>query len=328
MKHLRIIFILLVLVTSPAIGQWKKVFDMQSLGSAAFFLNPSVGWIGTGNYPFGSLGAIFYTTNGGATWGRSFMPNMNLVGQVTDIYFVDSTHGWATIREAIEHGWSGLYRTFDGGQSWQLWYQTTFPIAIRQNSKGIFFTARLEGVQRSVDDGLSFQTILVNSGALGLDLDEKLGIVSSEATNTYNVTTDGGLSWHPFTLNQEAWGSFVDAATNSLFVSSERDNKFPGTSSIIASITPTGVAATQLFIGKGDELTGGIAGNKGCRSVIYVQKQSGDGTDGLLRSTDAGATWVPVRGPYNLNDKRFAVTGNGAVVYAFDANGGVWKTSN
>ena len=47
-----------------------------------------------------------------------------------------------------------------------------------------------------------------------------------------------------------------------------------------------------------------------------------------MRSLNGGFTWIQVGGPSNFNDKRFAVTGKGAVVYAFDKFGGVWKTSD
>jgi len=43
---------------------------------------------------------------------------------------------------------------------------------------------------------------------------------------------------------------------------------------------------------------------------------------------DGGASWVPVSGPMNTNDTRFAVTGRGATVFAGDAAGVVWRTNN
>ena len=77
-------------------------------------------------------------------------------------------------------------------------------------------------------------------------------------------------------------------------------------------------------------ITGGIAGSHGCRSVMYVQgrEPATIAPDGIIRTMNAGMTWKFVGGPNNLNDKRFAVTGRGAVVIAFDDTGGVWRTTN
>src|SRR5205814_8295116 len=50
---------------------------------------------------------------------------------------------------------------------------------------------------------------------------------------------------------------------------------------------------------------------------------------GMYRSDDTGATWHYVYGPSHSRDTRFVVTGcNAQVVYAFDALGGVWKTTD
>ncbi len=310
---------------------WSKVFTAPTLCSSAFFSNPNEGCVGTGNYPGGFPAQIYYTRNGGATWNRSLIPNMQLLGQVTDIFFKDKLNGWATIREAIEHGWSGVYKTIDGGETWQLWYQADFPVAIREIPTGIFFTDRSLGIKRSVDGGQTFQVVAASNGALGLDfMNDRIGISSSEGkvTDPLYITLDGGNTWNSFVTKREAWSTFGDFATKRLFIASERDNTFPGIESFIGSTADSGVTITQQFTGKADELCGSITGNRGCRSVIYAQKQTGNGSDGLIRSTNGGASWIPVGGPYNFNDKRIAVTGRGAVVYAFDRLGGVWKTTN
>ena len=105
------------------------------------------------------------------------MPNMNMFGQITDIFFVDRLTAWATARERTEHGWSGIYKSVDGGRTWDLWYQAEFPVSIRQTSNGIFYTDRYTGIKRSTDGGQSFQVVAPPSGALGLDfLNDNIGI--------------------------------------------------------------------------------------------------------------------------------------------------------
>ena len=67
-----------------------------------------------------------------------------------------------------------------------------------------------------------------------------------------------------------------------------------------------------------------------CQSVIYVQgrEPAAIAPGGIIRTKDAGTTWKLIGGPNSINDKRFAVTGRGAVVCAFDVTGGVWRTTD
>ncbi|MDP4220908.1 MAG: choice-of-anchor D domain-containing protein [Bacteroidota bacterium] len=334
---IRKIFISVSLLTLLAGGaqaqHWKKIFSVPTVGSAACFYNQDIGCIGTGNYPGGYPAQIFFTTDGGNSWTRSLMPNMNLFGQITDIFYTDQYNGWATLRERIEHGWSGVYKTTDGGKSWNLWYQAEFPVSIRETARGLFFTDRYVGVRRSTDGGFTFQTVAPGYGALGLDfLDDNIGISSSEATTPTYITTNGGLTWNPFDIPHEAWTAYADVATGQLFYSSERDILYPSKESEIAGTANNGGQFTVRFSGPGDAITGAIAGPRWCRSVIFAQGQdstaSNPGVIGFMRSTDGGKNWTRVGGPSNYNDKRFAVTGKGAVVYAFDKSGGVWKTTD
>jgi hypothetical protein len=328
-------FLLALSATSSYAQHWKIIFKVPSTGSAASFYNPDIGCIGTGNYPAGYFGQIYYTTDAGRSWTRSLIPNMDFVGQVTDLYYVDRWNVWATLVEKNEHGWSGIYKSIDGGKTWKLWYQAVFPVSIREIKSGIFYTDRYLGIRRSIDGGNTFQTVAPSGGALGLDfLDNNIGISSSEGNSadpTY-VTGDGGNNWVPFNLRHEGWTSFADAATKKLFISSERDIAFPSKESQIISTSDFGNTYDVRWSAGGDAITGGIAGARWCRSVIYVQGEDSTlknpGVIGMLRSTNGGSSWVRVAGPSNFNDKRFAVTGKGAVVYAFDKSGNVWKTTD
>lgn len=340
MRYPRIIFVLgmvAALAGAASAQHWQKVLSLPSSGSAAAFINASVGCIGTGNYGAGTPAQIWYTTNGGTTWTQSILPNPRTVGQVTDIYFHNDLSGWATIQESIEHGWSGIYHTVDGGRTWQLTYQAIFPVSIRETGKGVFYTDRYTGVKRSVDGGNTFVTILASAGALGLDfMNDNVGIVTTEGdvTMPYYTTIDGGVNWLPYDARREAWGAFADGATKRLFFSSEHDIPYPGSQSYVGYSADFGLSVTQsITTDSTDGFTGGISGARGCRSVIYIQRQRpGRGNtkqdDGLMRSTDAGNSWVAVGGPYHLNDKRFGVTGRGAVVFAFDRLGNVWRTTD
>jgi hypothetical protein len=266
-KYFITAFLLVTLSGAAQAQHWRKIFSVPGIGSAASFYNPDAGCIGTGSYPSGYPAQIYYTTDGGNSWTRSLMPNMNIFGQITDIYFFDQFTGWAAIREQVEHGWSGIYKTTDGGKSWDLWYQAAFPVTIRQTSRSIFFTDRVGGIKRSTDGGLSFQTVAVSGGALGLDfLDDNTGISSSEGTFTAPVyfTSDGGNSWNPGAFPHEGWSAFADVAMGKFFIASERDVHFPSTQSLIfeAAFIANASQFNANFLGPGDAITGGLSMRK------------------------------------------------------------------
>lgn len=332
----RIFAILLVLCSASAFAQnWVKVFDAPTTVTSGYFFNEEIGFIGTGIYvSTGTPAAIYYTTDGGRSWTRSLLPNQSITGQFTDIWFRDRNVGYALLKQGIEKGWSGVYRTLDGGLSWDLLHQADFGVAIRETKRGIFFTDRFFGIKRSVDNGVSFQTVKTAFGSLGLDfLDDNIGYATGEAVNgaPHHKTTDGGNTWIEVLTSHESWTPYADPATKKIFYASEKDNRPKGFESYIALTPDSGKTFDTRRTFRADAITGGIAGPKGCSSIVYVQGQGIDTADaiyGLLRSTDGGQNWVAVGGPSNTSDTRFAVTGRGAVVYAFSKTGEVWKTTN
>lgn len=330
------VIIVLILLSSTSRSQnWVKVFTAPTTVTSGYFINENIGFIGTGVYvSSGTPAAIYYTLDAGKSWTRSLLPNQNITGQFTDIWFRDRNNGYALLKQGVEKGWSGMYRTIDGGLSWDLIYQADFGVAIRQTNRGIFFTDRFFGIKRSVDNGLTFQTVKTAFGSLGLDfLDDEIGYATGEATTgaPHHKTTDGGNTWIEVTTSHESWTTYADPTTKKIFYASERDNRPKGYESFIVSSSDSGKSFVNRRTFRADAITGGIAGPKGCSSIIYVQGQGIDTADaiyGLLRSTDGGISWVPVGGPSNTSDTRFAVTGRGAVVYAFSKTGEVWKTTN
>jgi photosystem II stability/assembly factor-like uncharacterized protein len=332
----RIFIILLVLISTSVTAQnWVKVFTAPTTVTSGYFFNQDIGFIGTGIYvSSGTPAAVYYTTDGGRSWTRSLMPNQNITGQFTDIWFRDRNVGYSLLKQGNEKGWSGIYRTVDGGLSWDLIHQADFGVAIRETKRGIFFTDRFFGIKRSVDNGLTFQNVKPAFGSLGLDfLDDNIGYATGEAVNgaPHHKTTDGGNTWEEILTFHESWTPYADPATKKIFYASEKDNKPKADNSFIVLTQDSAKTFDTRRTYKADAITGGIAGPKGCSSVVYVQGQGNDLADaiyGLLRSTDGGQNWVAVGGPSNTSDTRFAVTGRGAVVYAFSKTGEVWKTTN
>jgi hypothetical protein len=333
------LFTLVLLVTSRdlAAQNWQNIGQVpapQTRGASAFFFNANEGIIGTGDYYAGGYARLFYTTDGGVTWIGSIMPNMNIKGQVTDVWFRSRKSGWATITEAAYTGWSGLYKSTDAGRSWKLVRQSASPVSVRENSRGVFFTDRGSGgtgIIFSGDDGKTFSVSALNSAPLGIDfLDDLNGYVSSETGTSapHMRTTDGGVTWNGYPSNYEAWGVFAERASGDFIYAAEKDKATNASISAVNRITKTNNLQME-WSDSAMVITGGIAGFHGCTSTIYAQGQGQKRKlQGFIRSTDNGNTWTPVGGPSNAHDTRFAVTGRGAVVYAFDNFGNIFKTMN
>jgi len=329
LRHILLIIFLLAFASESKAQYWFKVGpQLPARGTSAFFFNAQEGVIGTGEYyPGSQLGALLLTFDGGNTWSRALLPNMNLRGQFTDIFFRTRMKGWATFKEANENGWSGIYHTIDGGKTWYLAAQALWPISVRETKRGVFFTDQLEGIKFSSDEGKTFKTIVQNRAVLGIDfLNDAIGYVSSYSLpqGHHLRSLDSGKTWTETPQEYEAWGVYADPLTKSFLYAGELDNSSPATSSAIEVSTNNGKDFTRTFLGSKLSLTGGIAGSSGCKSVIYAQRKQ----NGFLRSTDGGRTWIDVGGPSNAQDTRFAVTGHGAIVYAFDDKNNMWKTTS
>jgi photosystem II stability/assembly factor-like uncharacterized protein len=121
--------------TSNGGNSWEMIYlwDMR-ISIEAFFFIGSTGWLvgdkldssNVSTTP--SYGSILKITNNGKSWSRQFL--FKQAGEITDIYFMNVTTGWA-----VGHvGWddNGVYKsknyllkTTDGGKKWslsQIWW--------------------------------------------------------------------------------------------------------------------------------------------------------------------------------------------------------------
>jgi photosystem II stability/assembly factor-like uncharacterized protein len=330
------VLIVIALASNAGAQSWTQVlqFTGNTIGSAAYFFNAREGLIGTGHYRSGTPVRILFTEDGGTTWRDAALPNPNIKGQVSDIYFRDRSSGWATIIENAESGWSGVYHSSDGGKTWSRILQSAFPVSIRETSRGVYYVEHnnAPGVYFSSDQGKTWRSIGSTVEALGLDfIDDQTAIVTTQANSQdpILITTDAGQSWQSYPTVAEAWTPYADPITHSFFLASEQYRATSPNTTAIIQIRP-GTGAQVPLKSYGDSgLTGGIAGSHICRSIIYAQgRPTTLSAKGMIRSTDNGGSWQFLGGPMNLNDKRFAVTGRGAVVFAFDNTGNVWRTTD
>ena len=208
---------------------WTNLLTLNgNAATSAFFFNASEGFIGTGFYFTSSAtpANIYYTHDGGTTWQQAQFPNPQIVGQVTDIYFRDRLHGWATIREALETGWSGIYHSKDGGRTWDFVHPAVFPGGIRETKRGVFYTDRdfNPGVIFSSDQGKTWANIVRTTEPLGIDfMDDATGFVTTQANalGPHLLTVDSGNHWTSFQTGSEAWTPYGDPITRNFFLASE-----------------------------------------------------------------------------------------------------------
>ncbi len=89
----------LVYKTTDAGHTWTPSAGFHyTLYSSLFFVSPSEGWVGGDNVDYNNLlqgGAIWHTTNGGASWTEeAFFDTGNTFSSLSRITFTDRIHGW------------------------------------------------------------------------------------------------------------------------------------------------------------------------------------------------------------------------------------------
>ena len=189
LKYITYLFILLLHQNTYA--QWIK----QNVATDASFraihtVSEKVVWIG------GSKGTFIKTTDGGKNWLVKQVPEAEKL-DFRDVHAFDENTAILMSAGEAEQGHAKIYRTEDGGNTWNIVYQTS--------EKGIFF------------DGIDFW-------------DKQNGIAFSDPINGHFFiikTKDGGKTWLPINLenipsNQEGEAAFAASGT-SLIVSGKNN---------------------------------------------------------------------------------------------------------
>lgn len=180
----------------PAFAQWEVLkLDTQANFRSVHAPQPTICWIG------GSGGTILRTTDGGEVWDIMKVPQADSL-DFRGIYGFDRETAVAMSAGVAEEGKARIYRTQDGGDSWELVYQTM--------QKGVFL------------DGISFWN---NKEGIcfGDPIDGRFFILT---------TDDGGRTWQELSLEnrpiaQEKEAAF--AASNSSLITVGKKQAFIGT---------------------------------------------------------------------------------------------------
>jgi photosystem II stability/assembly factor-like uncharacterized protein len=178
------------------------------------FLDPQHGWV-TGQYDPGTMvsglvpGAVFRTTDGGASWRTYPLPKNTLLSQ---LQFLDERTGWAIAEKSSDHSFStSVVRTSDAGASWTklAGFDGSSPTRVHFLDPQTGWAAFAgQGVYRTTDGGLNWShqadsyaslAIAASDGthvwALGLG-DLVATVDSSADTAPPSTISNGDGAWH------------------------------------------------------------------------------------------------------------------------------------
>lgn len=253
---------------SSVFAQWK-ILDIKTTINmrGVHAVTSNVCWIG------GSRGTVLRTINSGKSWTTLKVPEADSL-DFRDIHAFDKQTAIAMSAGEAQNGKAKIYRTENGGETWQLVYQTT--------QTGAFL------------DGIDFWD--KNKGiCLGDPINGKLFILTTE---------DGGRSWQELPFENRPVGlpgeaSF--AASGTSILTYEKGDVFIGTGgSKKARVFRSEdygrswkVSETPLPAG----VTSGIFGlrfwsKKNGIAVGGDYKKTTDSTLNVLTTNDGGITWA------------------------------------
>ncbi|MDZ7896902.1 MAG: oxidoreductase [Arcicella sp.] len=182
MKNILVLFTSILFITQTQ-AQWQKqVSNTEASFRSVCAVSDKIVWVG------GSKGTFVKTTDGGATWTATQVQGAETL-DFRDVHAFDSQTAILVSAGEAEKGNAKIYRTEDGGKTWQIVYQTT--------QKGVFF------------DGIDFW-------------DAQNGIIFSDPIDGKFVilkTKDGGKSWNPISPanipeNQKGEAAFAASGTS------------------------------------------------------------------------------------------------------------------
>ncbi len=346
-----ILLAIATLLPSKSSATWKNIGQFSGYVTASYFFSVDTGVIGFNSVP---NGRILRTTDGGANWTTSSIPVLsNTTPWITDIWFANKDTGWCTIAGQMNISDPRVWRTNDGGISWKAVVSAVFnwPTGVRLTPYALVVTeGGGVGVHYSIDSGKTWalQTFSQYSGGLDF-LDTRYGVATNvlhhSGTNStgyrsgFLYTTTGGTQWQNALIDFEHEAYTVYAMKHSsMFIAVPEDTIpkngiFPGSHVYRSKPNQYGASWDMLPTILPFQANGCVMGiNNGLNNVLFIQNSDkylpGTYAAGLYRSRDSGMTWVSIGGPNEDLDVHFSPLRCGDVIYAFDDNGSVWKTTD
>ncbi len=319
-KRLWLALLLLTVAAGGVRGQWRIVapnvvtpFDSSELGGEGVITyKDGILWAGFTN--------LAYSLDLGKTWTLTSLP---ATSEITAVSFWNGDSG------LVSNELTGSYSTSDRGKNWQFSKQGFTQVFCGSQSKayGIGDGYSTDAFYRSTDNG---QTWKMLSSRPGTDFavranEEFERIVFNGPTSEVSGSMDSGITWSSqggqFVYDSYAIG--LDSCDpNILFIVSEN------------YYVPTHDSLSRIFRSSDDGATWQVAFSarygylSGALSGATLTQYAGTRSNGVLRSTDQGMTWVGIGGPNTVIDSRCICAINDDTIFALDSAGNIWETFN
>ena len=270
-----------------------------------FFVNDAIGFLG-GN-------GIYKTTDGGATWKVSYRVPYDNVLYITDFYFWDGDHGYASYQWSEGSDYEGGFlSTVDGGDTWKMvvpYWQPVFSVFFTSSTTG--FATILDWIDgpaelpsqillKTYDGGRTWKRLfstLCEQGSLTVrSADSKTGYAHNR--NAVFRTIDGGESWKSVVENDYIMsasvlpeniinanitsGGLLETSPSTMLRSTDGDNWNPT------------INFPHTILAQGFSPSGNIGFAIGISGTNPSSPNPRSQTLSLNESVDKGATWTEV----------------------------------
>lgn len=264
----------------PVQGQWDTAYYVMDIN----FVTPNTGYV-VGFFQLESK--IWKTTDGGSSWTTQGTGGANYLKKT---YFIDENNGFAFGGPT----YSEVIKTTNGGASWQSVSQESYiaySMCFINATTGVYGCA--DGrVYRTVDGGNTWNFALCPSS---LDITSIHFINATTgfgfgSGSVYIKSTDAGQSWQEFTIGVGSINQYFDAD-----MTANGNLHAVGTYGAMIRSTNSGTSfVSQPFVTE-HSITDIEFLNV---STGYAVAGFGDGD--ILKTTDAGETWVSQVSTYTL----------------------------
>lgn len=301
---------------------WQNPRPTGNRVNSVHFLTATTGWRG------GENGEIFKTTDGGTTWVRQ---NTGITASIYGIKFFDANNGWAT------GAFGALLRTTDGGTTWNVSKLSdtsySFDLAtITPVDAKTVYVGRASGsggnyygvLFASKDGGVTWKTLTTVPYLIS-----STGKFWSLQSNSVRVSTDGGANYTSMLDFTPPVGNYFDT-TNLVARDDMRAALFARSSNYdwttqkyvyfetFRVTQDGGTTWTKVDVQSSGTSTGVqrlLSISADAKTLVAL------GGNGLLRSTDGGATWaalgVPLNDPYYYYYSYVSLGGNDIVASSY-----------
>jgi photosystem II stability/assembly factor-like uncharacterized protein len=317
---------------------WTEIRGNLDRRTSALAIDPrtaSTVYVGTRGSSGGPVDGVFRTTDAGGTWqavstGIAARRLVSFAAHRTRSSIYAATYG------------DGVFKSSDGGRTWRAlvvgdaWTQA---VAIDPKTPSIVYVGALDGMFKSSDGGRTWR-----SASAGLEVGygpaeiSRLAIARSRPSTLYAGThgggvfrsTDGARTWRPATAGlgrvSVYWITVDPRRPATVYAVA-----YVGGTSRLYKTTDGGRRWRAVPQPPGGLSIGTLEVDERSSSTLYATAYHPNGPGGILKSTNAGASWRLVdlglpRGRRQIEDLALDPR-RGATVYAM-VNGAVYRTTN